>query len=47
MKKKYISPELEIVILEQSDIITGSVSGDPVDKPGTDTGIWDEDEGWD
>ena len=47
MKKKYISPALEVLILVQSDIITMSVSGDPVDPPGTDSGAWDEDGGWD
>ncbi len=26
-KKKYIAPELEVLILEQSDIITASIGG--------------------
>ena len=44
MKKKYISPELDILVLEQSDIITSSVSGDPGDDGGGNTGAWDD---WD
>ena len=38
MKRKYITPEMELLILEQTDIITGSgnVSGNT--KPGTDGG---------
>lgn len=47
MKKKYISPELEVLILEQSDIITGS-GEKPVNPGGGDgEGAWDEDGGWD
>jgi len=39
MKKKYVSPELEILTLETSDVITTSVPGD---KPGEDTGGWND-----
>lgn len=45
MKKEYISPELDLLILETTDIITASVSGDPGDEGGSNTGGWDE--GWD
>lgn len=39
MKKKYISPELEIINLETSDVITTSVPGA---ESGGDTGGWDD-----
>ncbi len=39
MKKKYVSPELEILILETSDIITTSVPGD---ESGDNTGGWND-----
>lgn len=39
MKKKYVSPELEILLLEQSDIITNSPIGG---VGGGDTGPDDE-----
>ena len=42
MKKEYVSPELDILFLEQSDIITSSVSGDPGDEGGDNTGGWDD-----
>ena len=33
MKKKYLTPALDIILLEASDIITASVTVDPV-NPG-------------
>ena len=48
MKKTYVSPQLDILILEQSDIITNSGNAEST-KPGTgggdgDGGIFDG--GW-
>ena len=52
MKKKYVSPELELLILEQTDIITSSPVGSDTNKPGSEIGpgtgkedVWGDD--WD
>lgn len=42
MKKEYLSPELDVMLLETSDIITASVSGDPGDQGGGNIGGWDD-----
>lgn len=44
MKKTYISPDLEILILEPSDIITasGNASGGPETGGGGNTGAMDK-----
>lgn len=45
MKKTYITPELQLLMLEQSDIITASSpvdSGDPGEGGGGNQGGWDD-----
>ena len=44
MKKKYVSPELEVLILEQTDIITSSptTSGGTGGSTGTTPGFEDD-----
>ncbi len=40
MKKNYIAPELDVVLLESADIITASVAGGEVSNEGG----WDTDD---